>query len=166
MLPTDSSDGDTHEFNVVDPRSGPAATALEAYFAELAERFEGGFDAGDTIVADAYNFEPPSGVFVLALRTSDGAVMGCGAVQVLADGAAEIKRMWISPNGRGAGLGKRMLHELETHASELGNGTIRLDTNDVLTEAIKMYLSNGYVEIESYNDNPYAKCWFEKGPGD
>jgi hypothetical protein len=25
-----------------------------------------------------------------------------------------------------------------------------------------MYRANGYVEIDRYNDDPYAKPWFEK----
>lgn len=32
--------------------------------------------------------------------------------------------------------------------------TVRLDTHEVLTEAIGMYRSNGYREIPPYNDNP------------
>lgn len=164
MLATDSSDGDSCRFDVVDPRSSEAVAALQSYFAELAERFDDGFNPGDSIVSDAAHFDPPAGVFVLARCTVDSITMGCGAVQVLPDGAAEIKRMWISPLQRGAGLGKRMLHELEEHALELGSGIIRLDTNDALTEAVKMYRSNGYAEIERYNDNPYAKHWFEKVP--
>jgi hypothetical protein len=39
---------------------------------------------------------------------------------------------------------------------------IRLDTNDTLTEAIMMYERNGYRRIPAYNDNPYARLWFEK----
>ena len=40
---------------------------------------------------------------------------------------------------------------------------VRLDTNSVLTEAIAMYERAGYRAIERYNDNPYARAWFEKG---
>lgn len=78
---------------------------------------------------------------------------------------AEIKRMWIAPSWRGLQLGKTMLHRLEQGAAELGCRTVRLDTNSVLKEAIAMYESAGYDTIDRYNDNPYAKRWFEKSLG-
>ena len=39
---------------------------------------------------------------------------------------------------------------------------MRLDTNGALTEAIALYRSVGYREVEPFNDNPYAHHWFEK----
>ncbi|MEY2590801.1 MAG: hypothetical protein QOJ67_2785, partial [Acidimicrobiaceae bacterium] len=38
----------------------------------------------------------------------------------------------------------------------------RLDTNQTLTEAIAMYRSAGYHEVDAFNDEPYAHHWFEK----
>jgi ribosomal protein S18 acetylase RimI-like enzyme len=70
--------------------------------------------------------------------------------------------MWIEPSMRGAGLGRRLLEHLEDRLVAMGNSVIRLDTNSVLTEALALYHSSGYVEIERYNDNPYARHWFEK----
>jgi hypothetical protein len=55
-----------------------------------------------------------------------------------------------------------MLRHLESLAAADGNTVVRLDTNPTLTDAIAMYLRAGYVEIERYNDNPYAGHWFEK----
>ncbi len=151
---------------MVDPQAEAALWAMGRYFAELDERFPTGFDPGDTLEVDAPGFRPPAGVFLVgravgAALSSDLAV-ACGAVQLLDDGAAEIKRMWVSADWRGHGLGKRMLGELESHADRLGNGVIRLDTNSVLTTAIGMYQRAGYREIPRYNDNPFAKHWFEK----
>ena len=62
---------------VVDARSREAIAAMESYFAELDERFTGGFDAGDTLVDDAVLFDPPTGAFVV-VRVA-GVVVGCGA---------------------------------------------------------------------------------------
>ena len=39
---------------------------------------------------------------------------------------------------------------------------VQLDTNRTLTEAIALYRSAGYVEIEPFNDEPYAHHWFRK----
>ena len=73
----------------------------------------------------------------------------------------EIKRMWVDPDWRGAGLGSRLLHHLEATAADLGYQTVRLDTNATLTEAIAAYERAGYHHISRYN-NPYAQGWFEK----
>ena len=43
-----------------------------------------------------------------------------------------------------------------------GSRVVRLETNRTLTEAIAMYRSAGYVEVEAFNDEPYAHHWFEK----
>lgn len=153
-------DHDLIEFRLVDPAAPVALEALGAYFAELDERFVGGFDPGDTLVADARGMRPPGGAFVVAVEHD--VVIGCGAVVHHAPDAGEIKRMWIAPSARGRGVGRRLLDELERHVARLGYGHIVLDTNEVLDEAIAMYTSAGYTEIDRYNDNPYAMHWFEK----
>ncbi|HEU5082866.1 MAG TPA: uroporphyrinogen-III synthase [Acidimicrobiales bacterium] len=147
-------------FEVVDPRSEEAVTAMAAYFAELDARFPGGFDPGDALEADAERLEPPTGAFVLARHGGD--VVGCGGVQTIGDGTGEIKRMWVAPSARGSGLGRRLLAELEDRCRALGHRTVRLDTNATLTEAIAMYERAGYLPVARYNDNPYADRFFEK----
>ena len=96
------------------------------------------------------------------VATSDGEPVACGGVQGLPDGAAEIKRMWVDGRWRGAGLGARLLRHLEELSRERGYAVVRLDTNDTLVEAIAMYQRAGYRTIGRYNDNPWARCWFEK----
>ncbi len=149
----------TLELAVVDPRSPAAVAALAAYFAELDRRFPGGFAAPEpTAEADAY--EAPRGGFVLA--RCDVETAACGGWTRVDATTAEIKRMWVAPGWRGAGLGRRMLATLEDRAREHGFRRVILDTNPVLDEAIAMYRSAGYREIARYNDNPYAGLWFAK----
>jgi ribosomal protein S18 acetylase RimI-like enzyme len=102
----------------------------------------------------------PRGTFIVA--TSDGELVSCGGMQTFAPGIAELKRMWVHEAWRGAGLGSRMLRRLEQEAVERALPVVRLDTNSALTEAIAMYKRAGYREIERYNDNRYARHWFEK----
>jgi GNAT superfamily N-acetyltransferase len=106
---------------------------------------------------------PPSGAFLVAV--SDGAPVACGGVQRIAHGVGEIKRMWVDEAWRGAGLGSRMLRMLEAETRTLGYAVVRLDTNRALREAIAMYERAGYLEIDRYNDNPYAEAFFEKDLG-
>ncbi len=151
----------TISFETVPAAATAAQEAMSAYFEELDRRFESGFDAADQGSHDTELLSPPRGAFVVAM--SDGRPVACGGIQGLEDGVGEIKRMWVDDAWRGAGLGARLLNHLEQVAAGLGHRIIRLDTNDALTEAIQMYRRSGYREIPRYNDNPYARLWFEKG---
>lgn len=148
-------------FERVAPDGPEATAAMEAYFAELDERFPGGFDHQGALGPGALSMSPPAGAFVLA-RGTDGTVAGCGGIQRHDATTGEIKRMWVSPTCRGAGVGRKLLAELERVVVELGYTSVVLDTNGTLSEAIAMYGSAGYRAVERYNDNPYAEHWFEK----
>jgi DNA-binding MarR family transcriptional regulator/GNAT superfamily N-acetyltransferase len=150
----------TVAFDVSDARRPEARAAMAAYFAELDERFPGGFDPGDAWTQDAEHFDPPAGAFVLV--RCDDEVVGCGGLLTIAPGVAEIKRMWIASEWRGLGLAGRLLADLEERSRAIGHQTVRLDTNSTLTDAIAMYERAGYRPIARYNDNPYAERWFEK----
>jgi DNA-binding MarR family transcriptional regulator/GNAT superfamily N-acetyltransferase len=158
----------TVTFEPVDPASPTARDVIGRYFAEIGRRF--GFDPSGETEKDALLLAPPAGVFVVAL--SDGEPVACGGLQTiepLVDGPlvdghsiAELKRMWVHDDWRGAGLGSRLLRHLEDQARDLGHDTARLDTNAALTEAIGMYQRAGYRAIDRYNDNPWATHFFEK----
>jgi ribosomal protein S18 acetylase RimI-like enzyme len=123
-------------------------------------RFDNGFDPALSNPVRDEELGPPAGVFLLA--TLNAEPVGCGAVKLRPDGAAEIKRVWVADAVRGLGIGRRMLGELERYAAERGWRAVRLDTNRNLTEAIAMYRSAGYREVEPYNAEHYAHHWFEK----
>lgn len=144
----------------VDASSPDAVAAMRSYFAELDERFEGGFEIGTALDEAGVWMNPPHGRFLVAERA--GSVVGCGGVQRVDASTIEIKRMWVDGSVRGVGLGKRLLARLEDEAVVLGAERVVLDTNRVLTQAIAMYTSAGYEPIERYNDNPYAHHWFTK----
>ena len=88
--------------------------------------------------------------------------MGCGAVKSAEPGVGSIKRLWVSPEVRGAGVGRRLLFALEKEAAGLGMALLRLETNRSLHEAQALYRRNGYREVAAFNDDPYADHWFEK----
>ena len=150
----------TTTLDVVDPRSEQAVWAMTQYFDELDKRFPTGFDPGDSLIIDAPSMQAPNGVFVVA--RSDGDAVACGGVKSVDETTGEIKRMWVHPDMRGAGIGRRMLHHLERCAKRLGHARVVLDTNSTLLEAIAMYERAGYASIERYNENPYAGRWFSK----
>jgi DNA-binding MarR family transcriptional regulator len=143
-----------------DPRHPHAQFCLQAYFDEIARRFDDGFDPARSISADDEELTPPAG-FLLVATLQDEPV-GCGAVKLHADAPAHIKRMWVAPAVRGLGLGRRMLAELEAGAVAGGASAARLETNRALAEAIALYRASGYREVSAFNDEPYAHHWFEK----
>jgi DNA-binding MarR family transcriptional regulator/N-acetylglutamate synthase-like GNAT family acetyltransferase len=147
-------------FAVERPTSADAQWCIGEYFKELAVRFERGFDPALTLRADAHELMPPAGAFYIARL--HGRPVGCGAIKMHGRGPAELKRMWIAPDARGLGLGRRLLHELEQHARRAGASAVRLETNRALREAIALYRRTGYVEVEAFNAEPYAHHWFEK----
>jgi len=153
-------DASNVRFVVEAPSSTDARWCLEQYFAELNARFDTGFDPSRSISADAHELTPPAGALLIA--RIHARPVGCGAIKFHAGSPAEVKRMWVAPEARGIGLGRRLLQELERLARDEGVDVLRLETNGSLSEAIALYRSSGFREIPAFNDEPYAHHWFEK----
>jgi ribosomal protein S18 acetylase RimI-like enzyme len=147
------------EIAPADPEHPEARRAAARYFAELAARFEGGFDPARALQPDAADQRPPGGILLLA--RADGATLGCVALR-RRPAFVEMKRLWVAPESRGLGLARRLVAAAEEHARAMGAAVIRLDTNRALTEAVALYRGLGYTEIPRYNAEPYAHHWFEK----
>jgi ribosomal protein S18 acetylase RimI-like enzyme len=146
---------------VPEDAAGPdAQRCLAAYYVELGERFEDGFDPALGLPAGAPEMSPPAGLFLVGRVR--GEPIACGGLKLHGRGPAEIKRMWVAPAARGLGVARRLLAALEDQARRRGLAAVRLETNRSLTEAIALYRSAGFVEIPPYNDEHYAHHWFEK----
>jgi DNA-binding MarR family transcriptional regulator/GNAT superfamily N-acetyltransferase len=145
----------------MDPTEPAAKQCLNAYFAEIDRRFETGFDAALSSAPRVDSMRPPAGLFLVA--TLRGEPVGCGGLQFHGDDTPpDIKRMWVAESARGLGIGRRLLAELEGRARAHGSRLVRLETNRSLGEAINLYRSSGYHEVEAFNDERYAHHWFEK----
>src|SRR6476661_6481766 len=108
-----------------------ARWCIEQYFTELGERFEDGFDPAISIAAPIDELKPPTGLLVVAhLRQRP---VGCGALKIRPGRPVELKRLWVSPEVRGLGLGRRLLRGLERDAASAGSDTLGLETNRSLT---------------------------------
>jgi DNA-binding MarR family transcriptional regulator len=149
------------ELRAVDPEEPDAQRCLRAYVAELNRRApERGFDPTKGSTANPHEVRPPLGAFVVAYLR--GEPIGCGALKHHPGNVSDIKRMWIAESARGLGLGRRLLEHLECLAREHGSTEARLETGDVLGEAIALYRSAGYREVAPFNDEPFADRWFAK----
>jgi DNA-binding MarR family transcriptional regulator len=145
----------------VEPPDGPDATAcLDAYFTELAERFEGGFDPRIPHAARPEQLTPPAGYFMVARVRAR--VAGCGALKLVGGGIGEVKRMWTADFARGHGVARTVLAAIEAKARELDVHTLRLETNKALVEAHALYRAAGFREVPPFNEEPYAHHWFAK----
>ena len=144
----------------VDPASPAARWCVGQYFDELNRRFESGFDPAASLSADDRDLVPPRGAFLVAFV--DGEPVACGAVKSASPGVGSLKRMWVAGTVRGLGIGRRVLEALEAQARELRMTTLRLETNQTLHEAIRLYRSAGFREVARFSSDPYAHHWFEK----
>ena len=148
------------EVSVRDPADPAARACVRAYVEELGRRFDAGFNPARSLPAADQEMSPPAGVFLVATLHSEA--VGCGGLKFHDSAPAEVKRMWVAPAARGLGLGRRLLTELESHATAHGVTVLRLETNGSLAEAISLYRSSGYHEVAAFSDEPYAHHWFEK----
>jgi putative acetyltransferase len=119
----------------------------------------GGLEADLAAIAERY--AAPGGTFVIA--ELDGHVAGSGAVRARGDDAevCELKRLYVSPFARGSGLGQRLYDHAEAFARAAGYRRIWLDSSRRFTAARRLYDKNGFVLLESlendWEDNVYEK---------
>jgi putative acetyltransferase len=101
-------------------------------------------------------YAPPAGRLLLAYI--DDKVMGAIALRPLEDPTVcEMKRLYVRPESRGAGIGRALVDELIAVARQIGYKQMRLDTvAGKMDAAIKMYRDHGFKEIAPYNFNPQA----------
>ncbi len=127
-----------------------------AYFEELGLEYDArGLDRD---MADPERVYEGGGILV-ALE-GDKAV-GMVGLRMLEPGTGEIKRMYLCPAHRGAGLGRRLLQVAIDLARELGLARLVLDTRLELKAANALYESFGFRDIEDYNQNPRAQRFME-----
>ena len=99
-------------------------------------------------------YHPPYGALLLAFA-GDTAI-GCTGIRRLADGVAELKRMYVQPAYRGSGRGLQLLQRAIALATDAGYHTLRLDTLPDMAQAQQLYRTFGFKEIPPYRYNPVA----------
>jgi GNAT superfamily N-acetyltransferase len=144
-----------------EPFESPDVQALCAAQQREMHGIYGEADIGPT--REAPMFVPPDGVF-LVLREDDGRAIGCGGIARFDAARGEVKRMYVVPEARGRGLGRRLLEELEAQARALGYTSVVLETGDRQPEALGLYESAGFERIPCYPpyDSRALSLCFEK----
>jgi len=102
-----------------------------------------------------------------AVGVIDGVPVACGALQRLDRREAEIKRMYVIPDHRGAGLARLIIGAIEDRAITEGFATLRLETGATYDRAIRLYTGAGYRRTHTYGEyigNPNSACFAKRLP--
>ncbi len=84
---------------------------------------------------------------------NDNGPIGCGCFKKFDNHTAEIKRMFVSANERGKGIGAMIMIELEKWTVESGFKNLVLETGTEQPEAVHLYKKQGFNIIPCYG--PY-----------
>lgn len=97
----------------------------------------------------------------------EGKPLGCVAIRALSitnsnptTKYCEMKRLYVTPDARGLGIGRALAEAAITRARELGYDEIRLDTLPSMGAAQRMYRDLGFVDVEAYCFNPVEGARF------
>jgi ribosomal protein S18 acetylase RimI-like enzyme len=117
-----------------------------------------------TVYAREYGFDPTFEAYVagplaeFALSPSDrqrlwlaergGRVVGCVAIVAASPQTAQLRWFLVEPGARGAGLGRRLLHEAVTFARHCGYRAVVLWTVSALAAAAHLYRAAGFRKVE------------------
>jgi ribosomal protein S18 acetylase RimI-like enzyme len=150
------------EFQIIEattPVDFAAATSLfRAYAASLDFSLEfQGFSAELAGLPGRYG--SPSGCILLAISPSGP--LGCVALRDISASAdkraprvCEMKRLFVTPDGRGKGMGQALCEELTRRARAMGYQSMKLDTSSDMQAAQTLYRRLGFVPCARYNDDP------------
>lgn len=90
-------------------------------------------------------------------------VIGCSALRPFSPPSiCELKRLYITPDSRGLGVGRLLLETVIEKAKELGYKEMMLDTLPSMFAARKMYEKYGFVRVEKYYETPIDGTVFMK----
>jgi putative acetyltransferase len=95
-------------------------------------------------------YEPPHGALLIA-RSSDY-IAGCVALRRLDALAGEMKRLYVRPEYRSFGVGRRLVEAAILAARRASYSELRLDTLHTMASAQRLYRKLGFAEIPPYYD--------------
>ena len=82
----------------------------------------------------------------------------------LGGGTCEMKRLYVSADHRGRGVGRLLVQEVIGRAERAGHRRMVLDTMPEMAQAIDLYRNHGFVETNPYWDDPTKRAVFMEKP--
>ncbi|MBC7806117.1 MAG: GNAT family N-acetyltransferase [Akkermansiaceae bacterium] len=145
------------------PRTEDATRLLREAFNELARRYAE-YSQTDAALFPVEQAEQAGAVFLIA-RLAGVQAVGCVVLRPLpCDGqsTAEMKRMFVTVEARGRGVGSALMALVEREARALGYSRLRLETGDLQPEAIALYEKHAFIRIPcwgTYATDPASVCY-------
>ncbi len=120
-----------------------AASVISSVLSEYGLDWEPDGADKDVLKIEDYYLDNGGDFWVIEYQNE---IVGTGAYYPIERGekAVEIRKMYLLPKARGFGLGKYLLQQLEAAISCHDFKQIWIETASILTEAVKLYESNGY----------------------
>ena len=156
-MPTRSADPADVTVRRADILSAEALRLIEALNAELSKIYP---EPGAChFRLDPDEVAPGQGAFVVASQS--GQPVGCGAVRRIDPRTGELKRMYVCPESRGRGVGRRLVAALEAEARSLGLSRLVLETGVRQAEALALYQRTGFAPVPPFGEyvaSPLSVC--------
>jgi GNAT superfamily N-acetyltransferase len=130
----------------------------------LNEEYGIDFDIASMVESDMEKLEifaPPDGRLLLAMEGPEAAGLAC--MRRVRSDVGEIKRLYVRPEFRGRGIGRKLVDGLIREARIIGYPRMRLDSTRFMVEAHSLYQSAGFHEIDEYPESEipeeFRKQW-------
>jgi putative acetyltransferase len=92
----------------------------------------------------------------------DSVAVGCVSMIPMADSGYELAKMAVTETAQGHGIGRKLMQACIDFAGQQKAPRIYIETNAVLTPAVTLYESCGFVHLPP-QPTPYERCnvWME-----
>jgi ribosomal protein S18 acetylase RimI-like enzyme len=148
-------------YSIIEAEGGDALALVRRLFVEYAASLDvnlafQGFP--EELAALPGDYARPAGGLLLGFDGEEPA--GCVAFRPLEPGVSEMKRLYVRPQARGAGWGRRLVERVVGEATAAGYERMRLDTLPSMRAAFSLYVGMGFREILPYRHNPVVGTRF------
>lgn len=114
----------------------------------------------DSDIGDVYvNYIKDGGTFLLL--KSEKEIVGSIGIRPYSEEYAELKRFYVLNKFQGQGAGRELINKAIDFSAKNGISSVRLDTTRKSVKAIQLFKCLGFVEIQRYNEDPYAELFME-----
>jgi len=112
----------------------------------------------DLIDIEATYFQ--TGGFFKVVEDNNNNLLGTFAVSPIDENTCKLRKMYLAPQVRGIGLGRKMLERAIRDARKSGFKTMILETMPVMKNAVRLYTRRGFKLIKKQPESPRCELVF------